>query len=186
MNGKSLSDNDAKMWLLGRGDDDDKDNNGSSIHSNVNDADLVILSLQECPTYPGASVTSRKAEESLKADETQIVPCISVLGPPPEAEEEENDNDDRLPSTIQKILSDDHVRIADIAMGEKPGKIVVNKKDLLRNSAASSNSGSLENSDAKAGEEIVEKWYGFIRLMVYAKSGKLQLLLLYVHVSIIN
>jgi len=177
MNGKKLSDDDAKRWLLFGDCNKDcdcncdcncdcSDNNTSTHSPSIHDADLIILSLQECPTYP----TTNKNDSSLHRNggdtvvrNIRILPLVSVFGPPINDDTKEYD---RLSSTIQKILSDDHNLIVDIAMGEPNVAVVVEREELSLNCC------SLESDDhtSSSSEKIVERWYGFIRLMIYAKS----------------
>ena len=102
--------------------------------------------LQECPTYPDISLSS------------ESFPYVAVLGPP--LIDEKKDHDE-LPSIIRTILSDDHILVADIAMGE-PATCTVAK-------VTNATSDSLD----KKKNQQSEKYYGFIRLIIYAKNGML-------------
>lgn len=156
MNGANLTIEDAKLWLLKENSKNCGNDEGLLAH----DADLVILSLQECPTYPDVnnniSIGKKSSDDSnCSANSfrhTSSV-CISVLGPP---KIDENKECDELQSTIQEVLSKDHVLMADIAMGEPP---------------TSSKSNSLGQNKDACGNNNTEKWFGFIRLMIYAKSA---------------
>ena len=156
MNGKNISDHDAKKWLLNN-DGSVCNYNDTATSSSINNADLIILSLQECPSFPNTANNSYQKG----GIQRETIPCVSVLGPPITDDANE---DDKLPSTIQKILSDDFSLIVDIAMGEGAGTVLVNRENCL-------NGPSLESSERGNGQ-IVERWFGFIRLMIYAKSGK--------------
>lgn len=130
LNCANLTRADAEQWLS---------KTTATSASSARDAFFVVLSLQECPTYP----------DPLKDHECNNIgmsPFIEVLGPPLCDNKKRYDG---LRDTIQTMLTNEHVLLADVAMGEP---------------ATSS-----DNS------EQGDTWYGFIRLIVYAKRGKVKL-----------
>ena len=127
LNGANLTRADAEQWLF----------KTTATSASARDASFVVLSLQECPTYP----------DPLKDHECNDIvmsPLIEVLGPPLCNDKKRCDN---LRDTIQSMLTNEHVLLADVAMGEEPA----------------TSSDNNEHGDT---------WYGFIRLIVFAKRGK--------------
>lgn len=143
MNGATLTVDDARKWLL-HCENGDVDESLSSL--SIHDADIIILSLQECPTYPQRTNQEHRNgdnEVNTVKNELTFPTCVSVLGPPVI---DDNRVKDEIRSVIQKILSDEQHLIADVAMGEPPSSSI---GDVIHN----------------------EKYYGFIRLLIFAKNG---------------
>lgn len=126
MNGTPLSLPHARKWL--QVDINNNDSNGVSARN----ADLVILSLQECPTSPKPPAS--------KSTHDFFVSCIMTY-------DNAHCGNDELIDVLNETLSVEHTLVADLAMGEPP----------------SSTSSKVSAQD---------RWYGFIRLIVYAKGGK--------------
>jgi len=125
MNGCNISSLDASKWLQQRSE---------KLPSAI-DSDLVILSLQECPS--AAPSTDHDTTR------TDCIPIIRVLTSLSSIRVE-----DKVQTTIHNALSPQHTLIADIAMGEP----------------TSSTSDSEENP----------KWFGFVRLLIFAKHKVLE------------
>ena len=125
MNGATLTLEDAKLWLLRENKRSCTNDKVVSIH----DADLVILSLQECPTYPDMNNGTSIGGSGL----CHPNPIVSVLGPP---KIDENKERDELKSTIQSVLSNDHILMADIAMGEPPTSSNTNSSNQSKNTCS--------------------------------------------------
>ncbi len=163
MNGKDLSLSDVQKWLL------DSPPSSSALGSHkttpsIHGADLVILSLQECPTCPFSN-SERNEEEQMQ------IPCILAMGP---TEDDATRMNDTLPSLIQQALSihettknspSDHVLLADLAMGEEPTTTTTTP------SCSPFKKDNIIFSDDKASkkEMKLDKWYGFLRLIIFAK-----------------
>jgi len=160
MNGKSITRYDAKQWLT---NSNNNENNHAANDATASQTDLVLLSLQECPTYPSPPSTSRNGNINLDYDDdiSNLNPCVCILGPPMEDNNKENDD---LPSIISSVLSPNHVLIADIAMGEPPSSGGGTSTYSTESGAPSKESNNDINNHTS-----IEKYYGFIRLLVYAK-----------------
>ena len=122
MNGVDISTSDASKWLQRK----------SKTHASAYDSDLVIISLQECPS-------AQSIEHNTSVLDNHNAPIIQVMTSPSCRRD-----DDQVQMTIQTALSSQHILLADIAMGE-----------------------NVSPSDSDAAKP---KWYGFIRLLVYAKQ----------------
>ena len=140
MNGENLTHDDALKWLQGQGtscrniempfkrrnlDIQTKDNSTTAFHS-----DLVIISLQECPTPPTEN------NRNFGDEATRGIPCIKTFT------SSNSSADDKVQETLSSFLSSDHYLLADIAMGEPA-------------------------SPKGYGKAI--KWYGYIRLILFAR-----------------
>lgn len=175
MNGKNLSQDDVEKWLLAEAAQEGERTNNETSITKSNNADLIILSLQECPTYPLPS-SSKATTPPLSC---HTIPHISSMGPP---DSDMTRQDDTLPSMIQQVLnhkqwnkskSHHHVLIADMAMGEAPATGEEETKSLPTTIPANKKRKISNTNDVNSSEETrkVDKWYGFIRLFVFAKQG---------------
>lgn len=124
MNGKDLDKIDALKWL--------QHSNGSS--------DLVIISLQECPTAPNVPCSEPLSDSDHDKGNKIPVPCIKVF-----SSSSESSPDDRIQETIKSSLSPQHILLADIAMGEIP-------------------------TLSPEGKAKSSTFYGYIRLIIFAKD----------------
>ena len=124
MNGSPLSLSHARTWLQ-VGIETEQSN-----HVSARNADLVILSLQECPTSPTPSTSPSDCFD----------PCIMTYN------DAHYGNVDEVANVLNETLSVEHKLVADLAMGEPPSPPGKGPKH--------------------------DMWYGFIRLIVYAKGGK--------------
>eukprot|EP00562_Extubocellulus_spinifer_P016161 CAMPEP_0178567160 /NCGR_PEP_ID=MMETSP0697-20121206/15169_1 /TAXON_ID=265572 /ORGANISM="Extubocellulus spinifer, Strain CCMP396" /LENGTH=570 /DNA_ID=CAMNT_0020201059 /DNA_START=261 /DNA_END=1973 /DNA_ORIENTATION=- len=130
------------------------------------DADLVIISLQECPTKPSSSGTCTATTSRVGVLEPLVLSMgISggtVVNTKVDHGGNENidtsfDDDSAFVEAIQAALSADHGLVADISMGVEPG------------TATPFSSSSSSTGATKA----PVKWYGYIRLLVYARDDAL-------------
>ena len=133
MNGSPLSESNARKWLQV-----DRKNQDTSKNTCARNADLVLLSFQECPTC----CTISSIPSTFNKD-TTFVPCVMTMDG--NSVQPEGMVDD-LPKVLSKTLSVEHTLVADLSMGEPP----YTPKD----------------------RSAQDKWFGFIRLIVYAKGGK--------------
>lgn len=161
LNGSQLSPLDALQWLRtkrsipshnGYGCKANKGHEESVVKGHAQsayDSDLVILSLQECPTHPHLLPSSNNDNNDSSIDGSHIIknqnellllPVIQIHTSGIHAADIMT-NEDSIQMNIQSALSKDHYLVADIAMGEPP-------------SAATQ----------------IPRWYGFIRLLVFAKE----------------
>ena len=122
MNGVGISTSDASKWLHRK----------SETHASAYDSDLVIISLQECPSAPSIAQSTVFGTRNTTSPVIQVMTSSSLRR-----------DEDQVQRTIQAALSSQHILLADIAMGEP-----------------------VSPSDSK--EE--PRWYGFIRLLIYAKQ----------------
>ena len=134
MNGNNISKIDAEKWLNKSASsknkiDGDRKTSTLKNHTNAIDSDLVILSLQECPTAPCQDYYS-------STDRYQ--PIVQIMTSSISSTKQTKD---QISSVIQSVLSKNHTLVADLAMGETPCQ--------------------------------TSKWYGYIRLLVFAKRNVL-------------
>jgi hypothetical protein len=125
--------------------DHDRHNTSTDNGPSAYESDFVILSLQECPTAPPCTALCAFNRTNNRNE----LPLIRVLSSSScrccrhdrtFAAKTENNNDS-VQRNIQAALSKEHRLVADIAMGEPPST-----------------------------DTIKPKWYGYIRLVIFAKQ----------------
>lgn len=185
LNGALPSSADVQNWL-GRSNEtsvsrttdagDDHDTSSASVDdagtatANAADADLVIISLQECPTKPPSSGTCTTPSRMDAIEPLVLSMGISggtVVNTKVDHGGNENvdtmyDDDSAFVEAIQSALSADHGLVADISMGVDPGT-----------ATPFSTSTSASCSDDSGVTKAPVKWYGYIRLLVYARDAAL-------------
>ncbi len=110
MNGHNMSRDDATKWFLGQNHDDLSGISSISAH----EADLVAISLQECPTLPSIHINSNSMDHF-------NIPYIS--GSSYEEEPHSHFAVDQVRNTLASALSPDHSLLADLAMGQAPSSV---------------------------------------------------------------
>ena len=148
LNGSLPSLEDVRIWLQGQCNDVTKEvgeHHQRSLRCSASDADLVIISLQESPVAAG----TRPMLSTSGADSEGIKPVSFSAGMSDPSNNtsstENNDGEAEFLDNIQYVLSEEHDLVADISMGAK--------QSTLREE-----SGGV-------------KWYGYLRLLVYARGS---------------
>ena len=110
MNGVQISSLDASKWL--------QKERSKKLPSAI-ESDLVILSLQECPSAPSTD------HDTTRIDGIPIIRVLASLSTSSSIRVE-----DKVQTTIQKALASQHTLIADIAMGEPTSSTSDSEEDL--------------------------------------------------------
>lgn len=122
----------------------DENERNFTSSSSAYDSDFVIISLQECPTAPSSAFNTGVKNKKYG------FPLIRVLSSSCTSDAPVNkEMIDSVQRNIQSALSEEHHLLADIAMGEPP-------------------------SSAIAGTIEQPRWYGYIRLLIFAKKEILE------------
>eukprot|EP00554_Chaetoceros_debilis_P011472 CAMPEP_0194106284 /NCGR_PEP_ID=MMETSP0150-20130528/6344_1 /TAXON_ID=122233 /ORGANISM="Chaetoceros debilis, Strain MM31A-1" /LENGTH=484 /DNA_ID=CAMNT_0038794391 /DNA_START=53 /DNA_END=1504 /DNA_ORIENTATION=- len=182
MNGCPLSVSDAQKWLgcnrHSRVHNNHRNGNASggehgAIVTSAHDADLVIISLQECPTHPHPHMENEMSHSTSPSSRTVGFPCIQTLecGRATELSHEVGNHSDM--STARRIRGDHNERISSSiavdSVRDSIASVLSSVHALIADIAMGENAGSVHHDDGST-----TKWYGYIRLIVFAKTSLIQ------------